>query len=158
MDSTFAIKFCCFCFAIVNAVSPPPPLLFKNVFQTICCWCIEIYLIFLLTFQPAKVFFFFLLFFFCLLVLVFLALPHGLWDFSSLTKAHGSENTVEVQSPNHWTAREFLGNLNFIVLSNSLYAIQSKLCYLHHCFRLDPGHAVHLPLCVHVCAQSLIHV
>ena len=44
---------------------------------------------------------------------VFLAAPRGLWDLSSLSKDRThhlppTPTTVEAQSPNHWTSREFL--------------------------------------------------
>ena len=41
--------------------------------------------------------------FFCL----FLAVPRGMWDLSSLTRDRTHAPAVEARSPNYWTAREF---------------------------------------------------
>ena len=38
---------------------------------------------------------------------VFLALLHGMWGLSSLTRIKPVPRPVEAQSPNHWTARKF---------------------------------------------------
>ena len=44
-------------------------------------------------------------------VVCFLAVPRGLWDLSSLMRDKESRPpAVEVQSPNHWTTREFHPN------------------------------------------------
>ena len=40
------------------------------------------------------------------LIFFFLTAKHSLWDLNSLT-GDGNSVSVEVQSPNHWTSREF---------------------------------------------------
>ena len=37
----------------------------------------------------------------------FLAMPHGLWELSSLTRIKPRPLAVRAHSPNHWTTREF---------------------------------------------------
>ena len=46
-------------------------------------------------------------FLFLFLFLFLLAMPHSLWDFSSPTRIEPGPSAVKVQSPNHWTTREF---------------------------------------------------
>ena len=36
----------------------------------------------------------------------FLAVPHGMWDLSSPTRAETCAPAMEVQNLNHWTTRE----------------------------------------------------
>ena len=40
--------------------------------------------------------------------LIFLAMPHSLWDLSFTTRDWTWALALKVQSPNHWTSREFL--------------------------------------------------
>ena len=63
----------------------------------------------------------------------FLATLHGLQDLSSLTKDQTCAPAVEVHSPNHWTAREFLSqslfklqNMNYNAKNVSLLSLSRK--------------------------------
>ena len=63
----------------------------------------------------------------------FLATLHGLQDLSSLTKDQTCAPAVEVHSPNHWTAREFLSqslfklqNMNYNAKNVSLLSLSHK--------------------------------
>ena len=53
------------------------------------------------------------LFFHLFTFLFFSALPHGMWDLSSPTRARTHAPCVEAQSLNHWTSREVPYSLLF---------------------------------------------
>ena len=62
----------------------------------------------------------------------FLALLHGMWGLSSLTRIKPVLPPVEAQSPNHWTARKFPWSDHF---AWSIVGLQGCVSFCRHkCF------------------------
>ena len=75
----------------------------------------------------------------------FLATLHGLQDLSSLTKDQTCAPAVEVHSPNHWTAREFLSQSLFKLQNMNYNAKNVSLLSLSHKNLPDTGIHTLLP-------------